>query len=149
MTDHTDHPFDLFTQAYIEAALWAETAHGSPDEEEDDPDHHGTFDRSFQDCNYDASDLSPELLAHVIADCAAFQKDHAGLLERAYQLSGYDAEQAGHDFWLTRNGHGAGFWDRGLGRVGDQLSDAAHHYGTEDWYVDTSDLATEYGVIRS
>jgi hypothetical protein len=21
-------------------------------------------------------------------------------------------EQAGHDFWLTRNGHGAGFWDR-------------------------------------
>jgi len=21
-------------------------------------------------------------------------------------------DQAGHDFWLTRNGHGAGFWDR-------------------------------------
>jgi hypothetical protein len=21
------------------------------------------------------------------------------------------AEQAGYDFWLTRNGHGAGFWD--------------------------------------
>ena len=21
------------------------------------------------------------------------------------------AAQAGHDFWLTRNGHGAGFWD--------------------------------------
>jgi hypothetical protein len=21
-------------------------------------------------------------------------------------------EQAGHDFWLTRNGHGVGFWDR-------------------------------------
>jgi len=23
-----------------------------------------------------------------------------------------DAEQIGHDFWLTRNGHGSGFWDR-------------------------------------
>lgn len=22
------------------------------------------------------------------------------------------AEQAGHDLWLTRQGHGAGFWDR-------------------------------------
>ena len=21
-------------------------------------------------------------------------------------------EQAGHDFWLTRNGHGSGFWDK-------------------------------------
>lgn len=23
-----------------------------------------------------------------------------------------DDERAGHDFWLTRAGHGAGFWDR-------------------------------------
>ncbi len=23
-------------------------------------------------------------------------------------------EQIGHDFWLTTNGHGSGFWDRGL-----------------------------------
>jgi len=23
-------------------------------------------------------------------------------------------EQIGHDLWLTRGGHGAGFWDRGL-----------------------------------
>ena len=26
----------------------------------------------------------------------------------------YSAEDlAGHDFWLTRNGHGTGFWDAG------------------------------------
>lgn len=24
----------------------------------------------------------------------------------------YTAEHFGHDFWLTRNGHGTGFWDR-------------------------------------
>lgn len=24
----------------------------------------------------------------------------------------YDLSQLAHDFWLTRNGHGAGFWDR-------------------------------------
>jgi len=27
-------------------------------------------------------------------------------------LSQYDAAQIGHDLWLTRNGHGVGFWDR-------------------------------------
>jgi len=27
-------------------------------------------------------------------------------------LSNDDVGQAGHDFWLTRNGHGTGFWDR-------------------------------------
>ena len=37
--------------------------------------------------------------------------------------------QAGHDFWLTRNRHGAGFWDRGLGERGQRLTDAAHVYG--------------------
>lgn len=25
---------------------------------------------------------------------------------------GASLEQVGHDFWLTRQGHGAGFWDR-------------------------------------
>lgn len=29
-------------------------------------------------------------------------------------LAGVTAEQCGHDFILTANGHGAGFWDRGL-----------------------------------
>lgn len=36
--------------------------------------------------------------------------------------------QHGHDFALTRNHHGAGFWDRGYGDLGDSLTDAAHVY---------------------
>jgi len=35
----------------------------------------------------------------------------------------------GHDLWLTRNGHGAGFWDRGLGDLGKNLTDSAHALG--------------------
>jgi hypothetical protein len=27
-------------------------------------------------------------------------------------MSGYSEEQAGRDFWFTRQGHGVGFWDR-------------------------------------
>ena len=54
---------------------------------------------------------------------------------RAYQHAGYDKDQAGYDFWLTRNHHGAGFWDRGLDGVGRALTDAAHVYGEVNLYV--------------
>lgn len=40
-------------------------------------------------------------------------------------------ECAGHDFWLTRNGHGAGFWDRGLGDLGTRLAMSARAYGSQ------------------
>lgn len=44
--------------------------------------------------------------------------------------------QVGHDLWLTRNGHGAGFWDRGLGELGDRLTQAAHDMGEVHLWVD-------------
>lgn len=47
-----------------------------------------------------------------------------------------DASQAGHDFYLTRNGHGTGFWDRGLpGITGRELSDAASTFGDTDMLI--------------
>jgi hypothetical protein len=48
---------------------------------------------------------------------------------------GLSAAQVGHDFWLTRNGHGAGFWDRGIGDYGDALTEHAHSFGASDVYV--------------
>jgi hypothetical protein len=33
-----------------------------------------------------------------------------------------EASQFAHDFWLTRERHGAGFWDRGLGELGEELT---------------------------
>lgn len=40
-----------------------------------------------------------------LIDCLSFYQRIACF------LSDDNIEQAGHDFWLTRNGHGAGFWD--------------------------------------
>ena len=37
--------------------------------------------------------------------------------------------QFGHDLALTRNHHGAGFWDRGLGVAGDVLTEWAQSLG--------------------
>lgn len=37
--------------------------------------------------------------------------------------------------WLTRNGHGTGFWDRGLGERGDALTKSAESFGDAVLYV--------------
>ena len=62
--------------------------------------------------------------------------DHAQpLIEQAIDQYTYDYGQAGHDFALTRNGHGAGFWDRGLNEIGSQLTELAKSHGTCNLYV--------------
>lgn len=102
---------DDFTRGYIEAMFFTNT--GSLD------------DGDLQDATF--ADLAPESLAEIIADCTAFQNKHASLLEQACQRDDYSAEQAGRDFWFTRNGHGVGFWDRKqlyAGELGDALSAA-------------------------
>jgi hypothetical protein len=39
-----------------------------------------------------------------------------------------------HDIWLTRNRHGAGFWDRGHGEADQMLTHCAHLLGERDVY---------------
>jgi hypothetical protein len=110
---------DAFTIAYLECALWSST-----DESRDDGG-------DPLDDNYGLDDIAPEALETAINDCESFQETCAADLE----ASGLSSEQAGHDFWLTRNGHGAGFWDRGLGAIGERLSKASKPYGSADLYV--------------
>lgn len=74
--------------------------------------------------------VHPKTLADMREDCESFATANAA------DLLGMDHEQAGHDLWLTRNHHGAGFWDRGLGDRGQRLTDAAHAYGSVDLYID-------------
>ena len=50
----------------------------------------------------------------------------------AYIASGRDPMHFGHDLYLTTHGHGAGFWDRGLGALGDRLSAAC---GRDETYI--------------
>lgn len=45
-----------------------------------------------------------------------------------------DPEQFGHDFILTANGHGAGYWDRGYGKDGEFLTDMCKPYGDISLY---------------
>lgn len=104
---------DDFITAYIEAALWSSV---------DD-------DGQPLDRNYNWTHLAPEALDKMVADCARFQAEQ--------DLAGYPVSRAGHDLWLTRNHHGAGYWtnDYGTEEQCDKLTAAAHAMGSQDLYV--------------
>ncbi len=101
----------VMQQAYIECALWSST-----DIDCDPLDDWATIDN-----------IEPHTLADMKQDCQDFYNDMGPELEKASD----NYMQHGHDFWLTRNGHGAGFWDRGYSN-GDILTDACAPYGTHD-----------------
>jgi hypothetical protein len=114
---------DKFTLAYVECALWSTSVDSEYAAAHDMPE-----DRSLERAGFALDDISPEALASIVHDCATF-REAAGEL-----LGAWDDEQAGHDLWLTRNGHGAGFWDRGLPH-GEELSEIARGYGEVDLYI--------------
>jgi hypothetical protein len=84
---------DRFTLAYLACALWS-----SSDDDGNPMDANG---RSWRE-------MATETLWQAVADCKDFQAANADDLALFYGEYGHDLEQAGHDFWLTRNGHGAG-----------------------------------------
>ena len=107
--------------AYIEAALWSSI------------DEHG----NLLDDEYTPSDIDPETVCVMRADCFSFLSACWGDTweEFTIDLSGIEPEQLGHDFWLTRNHYGASFWDRGLGDTGDKLTTLAHNFGEFDLII--------------
>lgn len=91
---------DDFTRSYIECALWCDES--TNEYNHDNPE--GDCISPHNSENWDIENLSNEALDRMQADCKSFQYSFGYMWK--------DDAQAGHDFWLTRNGHGAGFWDR-------------------------------------
>jgi len=94
-----------FIRSYVETALWSST------DDEGRP----------LDQNYSPYDIDPAAYRKMEDDCIAF-------CEQNWDAISHDLSQAGHDFWLTRNHHGAGFWD-GDWETGDELTKASHAFG--------------------
>ncbi len=104
-----------FMDAYIAAALWSSTH-----QESDEP----------LDENYESTDIAPATMQKMIEDSLAFiDANMDDIME--------NMSRAGHDFWLTRNGHGAGFWDGDpwAKDVGERLTQSAHAFGGVDLSV--------------
>jgi hypothetical protein len=116
--------------AYLEAALWSSTDESTPSGGEP------------MDKNYSISDITGEAKQKAEKDCDEFVEKAGELLD------GLDMEKVGRDFWLTRNGHGAGFWDGDYEReVGEKLTDIAHDFGEVNLYVGDDEQIHAYGAF--
>ena len=103
--------FDDFASAYVETATWADVV-GEP-----------------LDRNYRVSDFSPRARARMEDDCRIFFDANREACE-------YDPCRAGRDLWLTRQHHGAGFWDGDWPTgIGEELTVAAHKMGECSIYI--------------
>lgn len=113
MTVSIKTALDVFLLSYVETALWSST---------DDED-------VALDEAYTIDDLAPATLESMREDCDDFLNGIKDLVDgRLYS--------AGHDFWLTRNRHGAGFWDGAWPeQVGRLLTERSRAYGSCDLYV--------------
>ncbi|HXH93598.1 MAG TPA: hypothetical protein VNN25_18600 [Thermoanaerobaculia bacterium] len=118
---------DEFTRGFLETALW------SSNDESDDSGGEPL------DANYSIEDFDPKSLEGLERDCERFQSENADDLAVCYEtgIRGQSDEfSAGHDFWLTRCGHGAGFWDGDYPEPqATRLSEASENFGNVDLYV--------------
>lgn len=108
---------DSAVKAYLECALWS-----SVDIETGEP----------FDYVHTTDDVADATVMAAIATIAQFYADNRNDIRTA----GITPDALGHDVWLTRNGHGAGFWDRGYGEPGRRLTYAAHLLGECDVVTD-------------
>ena len=108
----TNNDFVEFVDSYIKCALWS-----SVDDNEEPMDK-----------NFCRDDLAPETLRQIMSDCSDFVDDCEFRID-------LDSGQAGHDFWLTRNGHGAGFWDGDWGADGIVLTEYCKKFNEVFVYV--------------
>jgi len=104
---------DVFIQGYLEAAVFLV-----------EDDYVGVV---------DINDFTKIARKRAEKDCRQFMKEAGDL------LSGCDMSLAGNDFWLTRDHHGTGFWDRPQTYHGkenaDKLVKIAHGFCEINTYV--------------
>jgi len=107
------HEFDTFFHHYLTAALWS-----SNDDKNQPLDH-----------NYSFEDIDKESYNKLKEEAKRF-------FDETYDMISHNLKGAGHDFWLTRNGHGAGFWDGDWhDDIGDKLTEISKKYHEIDLYV--------------
>jgi hypothetical protein len=112
---------DKFTEAYITTAYFTETDNSEPS------GGHPL------DKNYTLEELDANAFVEMLADCRDFQKKYRHI----YDEAGWSDEEAGKDFWLSRNGHGTGFFDSD-GKdetVREYLQNVSRSYGEYSLYI--------------
>ena len=116
-------------QQYMETALWSST------DDDDVP-----LDKNYSLFRLHIDDISKETKKGMLADCQAFYDQNKAILD-----DHWPADQAGHEFWLTRNGHGSGFYDSSYGtdESREALTEACKKFGEVNLYVQRGKIYQE------
>jgi hypothetical protein len=89
--------------------------------------------------------FAPLTIAQAQADCDKFEEENAADL--AVFSETFNRDNAAHDLWYSRNGHGTGFWDADITNLSPwgsrpaaealkaRLDAAAKNFGTLETYV--------------
>ncbi len=111
----TDRPngLDAFITGYLACLLWVGTDNTNP-ERGGEP----------LDSRFSIIDIPQAEIEKATEACTDFYNAN-----RVDWVDHMDDQHAGHNFALTRNGHGTGFWDRGMGEAGKRLTEACRPYG--------------------
>lgn len=110
---------DAFTQAYITAMFFTEEG----------PNNLG---------DAGMPEISTKLMEQITQDCTDFQSQAGDLIssDNCSYTGCSSIEYAGHDFWLTRNGHGCGFWSGNWKEpAATKLTNIAELFGEMDVYI--------------
>lgn len=126
--------FEAFVDGYIECILWCDVI--PPEANPEHPEHNDSW------CSGGGEELT---LREGVRDEIIEKGQLREFCEMAIDdlmlycgIRDFDPSQgkiesyAGHDFYLTRAYHGAGFWDRRLGKLGDRLTEASQSMGWPD-----------------
>ena len=119
--------FETFFKSYIETALWCSQAINNDEND----------DSSLENQNYSIDDFDNKSLDSLHKDCVSFFSNNFEMIKDNPSL-------AGHDFFLTQNHHGAGFWDGDWPKeIGDKLTKESHNYGEVNFWVSEGKIYCE------
>jgi len=144
----------LRTVGYLEAILWSETVSlpcvedelvdGCMDVDEDNI-LHGIKECTPLNDHFDWEDFTAEAIQKAESELNDFFAWMESQCLTEVTACYADDDTIAYDFWLTRNGHGAGFWDgdyhpdkRCNVGLGLKLSDGAKAFGEQHVWIDES-----------
>lgn len=93
----SESELDTILNSYLEAAIWTEEEKLSEETE------------GSEDVDFNIHNFTPESRYKALEDIKEFLMDCENSDELIEKLG---LEQVGIDLWLSRNGHGSGFFDR-------------------------------------
>ena len=142
MNESTTNDVDIMLKHYLTTALWSSIDVNSKDESNLDDKYDiddfskNAYNKSKNDCKQFLTKVETELKKYNKNVDKSEQYTIYNLSDGKHKTKNRELEMLGHNFWLSRNGHGAGFFDGDyVDEMEKILTKVADSMGGVDLYV--------------